>query len=212
MLLNGQPLLRYTIKQAIKSEIFDEVVVSSDSSDYLNIAKEEHDIKAILRPSSISGDLSPDIEWVIHAIDSLQLNYEDIIAILRPTSPLRSIEFIRNGLKLIQSNPAADSVRAVRLVTEHPGKMWIESGDYITPLLPFKNAATPWHSSQTAGLFRAYIQTASLEFARVASVKKNNSISGSIVMPIVAGELDALDINTPDDFELVRQKLSAISK
>ena len=38
-LLNGKPLMYYTINQAKKSKIFDEIVVSSDSQKILNTAK-----------------------------------------------------------------------------------------------------------------------------------------------------------------------------
>ena len=36
--LNGKPLIAYTIEAAIESEVFDDVVVSTDSGEYADIA------------------------------------------------------------------------------------------------------------------------------------------------------------------------------
>ena len=90
-LLNGHPLIAYTIQSAIKSKVFDDVIVSTDSEDIKKISEYYGASVPFLRPSRYATDTSPDIEFVKHALDELSKlnqNYSQF-SILRPTSPFR---------------------------------------------------------------------------------------------------------------------------
>ncbi len=64
LLLGDHPVIAYTIAAALESGVFDSVVVSTDSEKYADIAKHYGAEVPFLRPAEMSGDLSPDIEWV----------------------------------------------------------------------------------------------------------------------------------------------------
>jgi hypothetical protein len=67
-LLNGHPMLAYTIAPALESGVFDAVVVSTDSEETAAIAREYGAEVPFLRPAAFATDTSPDIEWVgVHA-------------------------------------------------------------------------------------------------------------------------------------------------
>ena len=67
--LNGHPLIAYSIVSAIESNIFDQVVVSTDSEEIKNISEYYGANVPFIRPSEYSQDKSPDILWVKHALD-----------------------------------------------------------------------------------------------------------------------------------------------
>jgi CMP-N-acetylneuraminic acid synthetase len=67
----GHPLIAYTITAALNSGIFSKVIVSTDSTEYSEIAMYYGAEVPFLRPESISGAYSPDIEFVEHAISEL---------------------------------------------------------------------------------------------------------------------------------------------
>ena len=69
--LGGHPLIAYTIAAASDSGVFADVVVSTDSETYAVIARHYGADVPFLRPATISGSTSPDIEWVIHALETL---------------------------------------------------------------------------------------------------------------------------------------------
>jgi CMP-N,N'-diacetyllegionaminic acid synthase len=194
------PLLNWTIQQCVRAKIFDAICVSSDSQEYLDIASNFYPVTRILRPESLAGTESPDIGWVKHAISNLSFNPSDKLMILRPTSPFRKPETINTGMNLFMNSQSIDSLRAVKKVSEHPGKMWTLSKELIHPLFPFSIGEVPWHSNQTHALPEVYVQTASLEITTVESVNKFGSIAGERVMPQIVQGRDALDINTLDDF------------
>ncbi|MBK9994456.1 MAG: hypothetical protein IPP01_10845 [Saprospiraceae bacterium] len=86
-LLNGKELVRYTIETCIESKLLSKIVVSSDDLDILNIAKNYSEVIALERPEEISQDKSLALEFVHHALKSLNENY-DVVVIIQVSSPL----------------------------------------------------------------------------------------------------------------------------
>lgn len=208
--LAGHPLIAYTIASAIESNVFDAVVVSTDSDDYAAIARHYGAEVPYLRPAEFAGSLSPDIEWVEHALKSLEgLGHSyDGFSILRPTSPFRQAETIQRAWQKFSEEPAADSLRAVELCKQHPGKMWVVQQRYMTPLLPFAPNGQPWHSSQYQALPEIYVQNASLEMAWTRVVKDGGTIAGDVVIPFFTEGHEGFDINDPKDWRDAEYLLS----
>ena len=209
--LNGHPLIAYSILAAEKSSVFDRIIVSTDCPHIAEIASAYGAEVPALRPQKISTSESPDISWVLLAIDEwLSLRDEDYIAILRPTNPFRSPSSILEAFELLMSNPTFDSIRAIRPVKEHPSKMWRgEPGQVITP---FDNSIifetkTPVHSSPFQVLEKLWIQDASLEIARVKAVRESHSISGRKVMGYEMPNIEGFDINYSEDMEFARKAI-----
>jgi len=205
-ILDGHPLIAYTIQAAISSKVFDSVICVTDSQNYAEIAQYYGAEVPLIRPSEISGDKSPDIEWVLWILEELKLQNKnfDIFSILRPTSPFRLPETIRRARDLFVNDKNADSLRAVRKCKEHPGKMWVLNDDRMLPLLPFNNGATPWHSSQYANLPEIYIQDASLEMAWTQKIYSSKSIAGNSIIPFVSQNFEGFDINNLEDWLLAQ--------
>ena len=99
-LINGRPLMYYTIKQAIKSRIFDHIVVSTDSKKILKIAKSYGADGWFLRPKKLSLNSSQKVPVIRHAFLQAEKFYNkkfETIIDLDVTSPLRKIEDILNA-------------------------------------------------------------------------------------------------------------------
>ena len=200
--LAGHPLIAYTIAAALESGVFDAVVVSTDSDDYSDIARYYGAEVPFLRPEILAGSLSPDIEWVEHALltlEGLGRSY-DAFSILRPTSPFRQAETIQRAWQQFSEEPGIDSLRAVELCKQHPGKMWLVKGNRMSPLLPAASGKQPWHSSQYQALPKVYVQNASLEIAWVRVVHDSRSIAGEEIMPFLTEGYEGFDINAPYDW------------
>jgi N-acylneuraminate cytidylyltransferase len=208
--LCGHPLLAYTIQAALESNIFDAVICATDSAEYADIARHYGAEVPFLRPPQISGDKSPDIEWVVWMLTALAKEKPDydVFSILRPTSPLRLPETIRRAWEAFTREEGVDSLRAVEKCAQHPGKMWVIDGSRMRPLLPHTNGTTPWHSSQYAALPPIYVQNASLEIAWSRTVFEQHSIAGEVVVPFISQGLEGFDINTVEDWLLIEHYLA----
>lgn len=197
--LGGYPLIAWTIAQAVVSEQFARIFVSTNCPEARKIA-ELMGCDILDRPEAFSSQLSPDIDWVTHLLqETPEMSREvDSFAILRPTSPFRRPSTISRAVDEFKSRPEAHSLRAVERVHQHPGKMWVIRDGILLPLLPFGDV--PWHSSATQNLPQIYVQNASLEIARLRCIEELKSISGSIIIPFLTEKFEGYDINTEEDW------------
>lgn len=208
-LLNGHPLMAYTIQAAIDSDVFDSVVCATDSPLYAKVAEHYGAEVPLLRPSEISGDKSPDIDWVVWLLRELNAmgRKYDVFSILRPTSPFRLASTIQQAWQSFSEHPKADSLRAIEKCKQHPGKMWVIRGSHMFPVMPFTNGQTPWHSSQYKALPEVYVQNASLEIAWSRVALEQNTIAGESVIPFISEAMEGFDINESGDWLLAEQLL-----
>ncbi len=200
-MLAGHPLIAYTVAAAQESGVFAAVIVSTDSEETSDIARHYGAEVPFLRPAAMAEDTSPDIEWVrftINALASAKRSW-DCFSLLRPTSPFRKAETIRRAWARFTA-VAADSLRAVELCRQHPGKMWILQGERMVPLLTDGPTDPPWHSSPYQALPKVYIQNASLEIAWCRTVAQTGTIAGRAILPFLTEHYEGLDVNEPVDW------------
>lgn len=209
--LQGHPLIAYSIAAARQSGVFRDVIVSTDSERYADVARHYGAEVPFLRPGEIAGAMSPDIEWVRFTLDELaaQGRAYDCFSILRPTSPFRLPETIRRAWALFLQESGVDSLRAVQKCSEHPGKMWVIQGRRMTPLLPLGPAGQPWHSSQYQALPVVHVQNASLEIAWTRVVAESGTIAGNTLVPFLTEGHEGFDVNQPIDWMVAEQLLAA---
>ena len=205
-LLGGYPLMAYTIRWALDSGVFDTVMAVVASEEHATIAAAYGAIRSPERPSYTVRDSSPDIEWVDWILGELDGQF-DAFSILRVTSPFRTDENMKEAASLFLETKGSHSLRTVTPVTEHPGKMWVIRQGQLLPLLPMGSESFPWHSSGTQTLFKAFIQTAGMEFARVRNTLETKTIAGSNVIPYEVEGWPALDINTRYDWAKAEEGL-----
>ena len=96
----GRPLLAYTIEQALLSDLFDVVVVSSDSDEILRVASQFPEVVLVKRPAELASDKSSKIPAIWHALMQVEMPNSPFQTIvdLDPTSPLRLIDDIKNAV------------------------------------------------------------------------------------------------------------------
>jgi CMP-N,N'-diacetyllegionaminic acid synthase len=200
--LAGHPLIAYSIAAARASGVFEAVIVSTDSEDYARVARHYGAEVPFLRAPEIAGSTSPDIEWVLHALETLTAGGRsfDAFSILRPTSPFRKAETIQRAWKAFTEAQGADSLRAVEPVEQHPGKMWVVRGGRMVPLLPLSPEDAPWHSQQKTTLPQVYVQNASLEIAWTGMALRTRSIAGTVLVPFFTEGDEGVDINGEFDW------------
>ncbi|HEY6076707.1 MAG TPA: acylneuraminate cytidylyltransferase family protein, partial [Gaiella sp.] len=148
-LLAGHPLLAYAIATALQSETFERVVVSTDSEEIADVARWYGADVPFLRPAEYATSTSPDIEWLAYTLEQLDERYE-VFALIRATNPFRGPETVRRGFEQLLATSEADSLRAVELVKQHPGKMWLlaDDGRTMSPLLDQSHLDVAWHAGQ----------------------------------------------------------------
>lgn len=99
-LLNGKPLISYSIEAAIKSDVFSEIYINSDDNIFAEFA-EKYNIKFYRRPDHLGSDSTNNDEFAHDFIENVQ---GDVLVQLLPTSPLISPEEIKNFVEEMIQN------------------------------------------------------------------------------------------------------------
>jgi len=143
--LHNKPLIAYSIEAAKKAEVFDEIMINTDSKDIAEVAKRYGASVPFLRPKELASDTAHIMDTYMHTLDfygKLGKAF-DYLMVLLPTAPLRSDEDIKGAINLVIEK-SGDSVLSVCEV-DHP-PLWMNTLDeslsiknFISPEIRQKN-------------------------------------------------------------------------
>ena len=202
-ILNGHPMIAYSIIAALNSQKFNKVIVASDSDKICSIAKYYGSTDIIKRQSEDATSTSPDISWLKNLFNLGKIDSQ-YFAILRPTSPLRTENLIRNCVdSFLTSN--FDSLRTIKKVGDHPGKMWrLGSQNQIIPYLPQQLNTPATHALQYQSLEELYVQTSVFEIAKTSVIPNTNSREGSSILGFITSGVDSHSVDSLEDMEYLK--------
>lgn len=118
--LYGKPLMAYSIEAAYRSDQFDEVMVSTDSEQYAEIARKYGAEIPFLRSAATAGDTASSwdmVEEVLQGYERMGREF-DTFCLLQPTSPLRASDDIKAAYELYRAKNASAVISLCEL--EHP--------------------------------------------------------------------------------------------
>ena len=208
--LAGHPLLAYAIATAQQSGVADRVVCSTDSEEIAEIARWYGADVPFLRPAEFATSTSPDVEWLRWFIDELPERY-DFCALIRATNPFRGPDVLRRGFGKLLETPDADSIRAVELVKQHPGKMWVVEGETMRPLIDQSHLEEAWHAGQYPALPKVYVQNSALEIVRTEAVVETGTREGRVLAPYFTEGYEGFNVDDEEDWARA-EALLAIGK
>lgn len=113
----GKPLIAYSIEAALKSNLFDRVIVSTDDEGIAKIAKEYGAEVPYIRPKELSDDFTGTGAVIQHMTNFLLDKGEDInyVCTIYATAPLLHVEYLKEGLKKLQNSNAKNSFSATTM-------------------------------------------------------------------------------------------------
>jgi CMP-N,N'-diacetyllegionaminic acid synthase len=105
--LHGKPLIAYTIEQAKASGLFEHIVISTDSDDIANIAKQYGAEVFFKRSAEMASDTAGKLDVIRDAFIRSEEHYNkkfDYLIDLDATAPLRTVKDIINSFKQLKEN------------------------------------------------------------------------------------------------------------
>jgi CMP-N-acetylneuraminic acid synthetase len=193
--LNWKHLIWYTIETWLKSDYIDDLYVTSDSEDILKISI-KYWANVILRPASLSWDKAKTKDAIKHIVNSIEKKY-DIIVLLQPTSPFRTVNSINKAILMFIDN--FDFFDSLMPLSESKWKSWIISNWFYLPNLkneiPRQDLKTKYDECWTIFIYK------------VANLNKENIIWKRILPFIVSDKIEAIDIDTMSDFYIAESIL-----
>jgi CMP-N,N'-diacetyllegionaminic acid synthase len=200
-ILNGKPLLGWTIAAALAASCVNRVVLSSDDEKAIEYAKENGCDVPFQRPPELSGDNVSSDSVIEHALQSVGEDY-DYVFKLQPTSPLRTEADIEGALAhcLMLSAPACVSVCPV----ERPVQ-WCYFQEANGKLSPVMSEALP---STRQRLRQAVTLNGAVYVAKVEWFRGTKCFVHPDSVGYLMPRNRSVDIDTAEDFELAEFYLS----
>lgn len=202
--LAGYALIAYSIAAAQLCSRIDRVIVSTDSEHIAELSRKYGAEVPFLRPAALAGDLSPDREFVMHALEWFQQNagvVPDYLVHLRPTTPLRNPTLIDEAIAAITSNPEATSLRSGHEAPESPLK-WFRRDEqgYFHGFNP--DDPSPGYSNLPRQSFpKVYIPDGYVDVLQTSFVLNSDDIHGDRMMGYVSPVCHEVD--TIEDFDFL---------
>lgn len=206
--LCGKPLMAYTIEAAIESSEFEEVMVSTDSKKYAEIARQYGANVPFLRSAMTSSDTASSWDMVEEVLERYKLcgREFDTFCLLQPTSPLRSADDITGAYQLYRQK--ADFAVVSVCEAEH-SLLWCghlpKSGEFIG----FVNQE---NLKQRQADDKFYRLNGAIYIVDILEFEKNHFLYQEGSFAYVMSQKTSIDIDTEIDFKLAEILRGGLSK
>lgn len=207
VLVNGKPLIAYSIEAARQAITIDRTVVSTDDEE---IAKVSHQWGAevpFTRPATLASDTAPMLGVLRHTLDWHERNFGAVeaIVLLQPTSPLRQPRHIDEAVTLFRSSEASSVVSVMEVPHQfNPvSVMSLEKG-FLQPFLGGHKLTTRRQDKP-----RVFARNGPAVLVCHPETLKAGELYGARCVPYVMSAHDSLDIDEPDDLRFVEYAMQA---
>jgi CMP-N-acetylneuraminic acid synthetase len=200
--LCGKPLIQHTLECAIDSGVIDEIIVTSDSEEILHFSK-RFGAKLVAEPEK-------PVEWkehcigaVMNALDTCQVEEDDNVFLLLPTSPLRQPIHCIDASFLLTSPDQA--VVGVTKTSPFHSLRYINDDNTMLPLLEVRTAnALNMTRQSVRDLYRV---NGAIFLTRYSTLLKYGTFHVPNSVPLVMLSEHSVDINTRDDLKFAETSM-----
>jgi CMP-N-acetylneuraminic acid synthetase len=198
--VGGRPLLAYTADAALASRPLTRVIVRTDAPEIPEAARAHGLDVPFVRPAALAADDTPMLPVLQHALQQVAAGGApaDVLVLLQPTSPLRRAGHIDAAIEILEQS-GADSVVSVVEVPHQFNPVSVMRDDHGR-LVPFLDGPAPLRRQDKPRLFA---RNGPAVLAVRAAVVAAGSLYGEDCRPLIMAAGESLDIDTPEDLELL---------
>ena len=206
--INDKHLIGYTIEAALKSQYINPTVVSSDDDRILKVAT-RYGAQTIRRPLEFAKDLSSSESAVSHAITKLQKqgNKFDFLALLQPTSPLRSSQDIDTAVELLLAKKADALISVYESDFNHHKAFVVNQKGFLDGLVSRDKIFKPRQEKPIL-----YVPNGAIYIIKVSKFLQNQFFLVDKTIHYLMSREKSLDIDTIDDLKTFRKILKRYDK
>jgi CMP-N-acetylneuraminic acid synthetase len=201
-LLAGKPLVAWSIEACLAAQSLSRVVVSSDDPETLDLARTYDPSLPLRRPAELATDTSLAIEFVRHALSTLESSGErpfEAVAIVQPSSPLTTGSDIDGVVRLLSGTGAESAVSVMEVGHDlHPLKLKVLDGDRLLPYLENEQGRMAAHQ-----LNKLYVRNGSV-YATLRRVHDEGRILGDDCRGYLMPRERSIDVNDELDWEFTQ--------
>lgn len=200
--LDGTPLISHAIRFAQASNLFERVLLSTDSEEYAHIGQAHGAWVPFLRGAQAASDTAME-EHILADLDANLKEHDitppDVLVWLRPTFPFRALDDLQTAVSMLDSE--TDSVR---LVTEGEPRLYRLDNDHLKP--EFDDQGRSMIRRQE---FPQTYKVYHTDIFWYKNIAKGDAFLGSKVKGLPVHKLCAMDVDGIDDFQIIEAMMKS---
>lgn len=196
-LFNGEPMIVGSIRTALKSGLFDQVLVSTDDDEIAALARAHGAQVPFMRPAALADDFTGTAAVIEHALRALQASgqHYDFACCLYATAPLLQVRYLREGLQALEQHPAksfAFSVCGFAFPVQRA--LTLDGQGAVTPLYP------QFRETRSQDLPAAYQDAGQFYWGRSEAWLRGDALFSERSLPVILPRHLVQDIDTEEDW------------
>ena len=206
-LFHGKPIINYSIEAALKSNLFDEIMVSTDSFEIMEIARNAGAKIPFIRDPETSNDFAHVGEVIFEVLSKYKSLGEEfeLFCCIYPTAPFISVERLKQGLGLLQ-NKNFDSVFTIKHFTYPIQRaLKIENGK-VSMVYPEN------FNKRSQDLLPTYHDCAQFYWMKTLEFYNQRKLFSANSGAIILNDIEAQDIDNEEDWNIAELKFRIINK
>ncbi len=197
----GKPILTYSIEAALKSGVFDEVMVSTDDEEIARIAKEAGASVPFYRSAETSNDFATTNDVLFEVFDEYEKRGKtfDIACCIYPTAPFVTASKLKEAVEKLENSDADTLIPVVQFSYPPQRALIVKEGKLVFEYPEYLDA-------RSQDLEPHYHDVGQFYVFRIERFKKNKRLMVGDVLPLVVSELEVQDIDNQTDWEIAEMK------
>lgn len=196
------PIIAYSIKAAVESGIFDEVMVSTDDKEIAEVAKQYGANVPFLRSTETANDYATTADVINEVLDTYQkqgINF-DVVCCLYATAPFVTSQRLKEASDILDTESFDSAFTCVPFSYPVQRGLQINENGRISMKWP------EYALSRSQDLPQIYHDAGQFYFATVPAFKKSNGFWGKNTAPVILSELEVQDLDTLTDWAIAEMK------
>lgn len=197
----GKPIIAYSIRAALDSEIFDEVMVSTDSEEIAEIARAYGAKVPFMRSAKTSDDFATTADVLMEVLERYQEMGRtfDVMSCIYPTAPFVTPQKLQSAYDTLKKEQAVMAMPVVAF-SYPPQRSYILQGNMLE--MKWKEN----YNKRSQDLEKMYHDAGQFYMYQVdAFVRLKGQMTESIV-PVIVDEMEVQDIDNETDWKLAEMK------
>lgn len=203
----GKPILAYSIEAALKSGVFDAVMVSTDDQEIAQVAKEYGAEVPFMRSADNANDFATTKDVVREVLEAYQKNGQefDQLCCIYPTAPFVTPKGLKEAMELLNTPGTQGAMPVVRFSFPPQRSLIIEEGS-LRPKWPENTL------KRSQDLEPMYHDAGQFYCLDVKSFLEQDTMVPAVTAPIVLSDLEVQDIDNEEDWKLAELKYSILNR
>ena len=193
---NGKPIIAYSIEAALKSNCFDQVIVSTDDDEIAEVAKKYGAQVPFLRPDELSNDYAGTIPVIKHAIEWMEDNKSSVenVCCLYATAPFIRPQIISQAYQQLNNSKADYCFSVTSFVFPIQRAIKIVEKNKVSMFYP------EHFNTRSQDLEEAYHDAGQFYWGKAQAFKDELPIFTEVATPYILPRYLVQDIDTPEDW------------